>query len=331
MTIKYLSEIPEQVNLPPNEFLQWLGGTSIIKAGRGETVILTCLMHGNEPSGFYAFYDLLKKLKIKDELKKTVYFIFINVKAALSQPFFSIRFCEGQNDMNRIWENDGINNEQGEIVKQIKTFVREKNPELLVDFHNTTGNNPVYLLTPPGTEESLLREYSFFSDLILLHPGKGQLVGWCRKFYKCFLVECGKNTLEESHQRAKEVLRKVLIYSGAKEGVVETKDKVKVASDLKTVVLAPNTVIAFADENIGKDVVFRTDLDQLNTKQLSKGTFLGWVNKPGVIEHAKLEIKDKRLLLKEDATLTFLTTHPPAITKDCLGYFVDIKELVFSN
>ena len=104
MTLQYFSEIPEQINLEPQEFLKWLRTTSIIKAGQGEdSLILFCLMHGNEPSGFHAFHDLLKKLRVEDNLQKTVYFVFTNVKAALYGRGFEVRFTPDQSDMNRIW------------------------------------------------------------------------------------------------------------------------------------------------------------------------------------------------------------------------------------
>ena len=75
MNLKYFPEIPEQINLEPKEFLKWLGTTSIIKAGHGkESLVLFCLVHGNEPSGFYAFHDLLKKLKVEDNLQKNSLF-----------------------------------------------------------------------------------------------------------------------------------------------------------------------------------------------------------------------------------------------------------------
>jgi len=330
MTLKYFSEIPEQINLEAKEFLQWLGTTAIIKTGQGEeSIILFCLVHGNEPSGFYAFHDLLKKLRVKDNLQKTVYFVFTNVKAALYGSGFEIRFTSEQSDMNRIWLKEGRNEEQNQIVKELKQFIQEKKPRLVVDFHNTTGRNPVYLITPPNMDHSLLENYSFFTTFLSEDTEETMLVSWSGQFYESFLIECGQNTAEQSHLNAQEVLNRVLIYGKALEGEIIPQQKVWIAYNPDRVVVNSKNV-EISDENTGADAVFRTDLDLLNTKPLTKGTSLGYVNKENVINHSKLEVVDKKLLLKEDATLILLTTHIPAITATCLGYFVDVKEVTFS-
>tara|TARA_Y100000310_G_scaffold336738_1_gene422086 strand:- start:1213 stop:2202 length:990 start_codon:yes stop_codon:yes gene_type:complete len=329
MSLKYFSEIPEQINLEPKEFLQWLNTTSIIKAGSGEeSIILFCLVHGNEPSGFYAFHDLLKKLMIKDDLQKTVYFVFTNVKAALYGSGFEIRFTEDQSDMNRIWLEPGKNPEQNNLVEKLKTFIKEKNPQLVVDFHNTTGRNPVYLITLPKIDYDLLKKYSYFTTFLSEDTEQTMLISWAGNFTESFLIECGQNISPQSNLNAKEVLNRVLIYSKTKPGEIIPQEKVWLASHPDRVVVNSKN-IEISDENTGADVVFRTDLDLLNTKLLPKGTSLGFANKAGVINHPKLEVVDNKLILKEHATLILLTTHIPAITTTCLGYFVDVKEVEF--
>ena len=327
MSLKYFSEIPEQINLEPKEFLQWLNTTSIIKAGSGEEcVILFCLVHGNEPSGFYAFHDLLKKLKVEDNLQKKVYFVFTNVKAALYGDIFEIRFTPNQADMNRIWLSPGKNQEQDAIVSELKSFVKEKNPKLVVDFHNTTGRNPVYLITLPKIDYGRLKKYSYFTTFLSEDTEETMLISWAGQFCESFLIECGQNKSEQSHLNAKEILNRVLIYAGIVDGEIIPQKKVWIAYNPDRVVVNSKNV-AISDENTGEDAVFRTDLDLLNTKILPKGTSLGYVNKEGIIDHPKLEVIDNKLLLKEDSVLILLTTHIPAITATCLGYFVDVKEV----
>lgn len=330
MSLRYFPQIPDQIDLAPIEFLKWLGNTSIIKAGQGSSsIILLCLIHGNEPSGFYAFHDLLRKLKDKDELKKTVYFIFANVQAALHGNSFEIRFTEGQSDMNRIWTKEGINTNQNAIVSELKQFIQEKNPQLIVDFHNTTGKNPIYLITPPNINHNLLQEYSCFTTFLSEDTDLTMLISWSGQFYHSFLIECGQNTSDKSHQKAKELLEKVLIYGKAKDGELSFEKKVNVAYNPDRVVVNPAAEIEISNVNTGADIVFRKDLDDFNTNHLPLGSFLGWVNKPEMINHPKLEIINRKLLLKESATLILLTTHIPAIQKTCLGYFVNIKEHKF--
>ena len=329
MAVRYFETIPEQVNMEAEAFLKWMGKPSVIKAGNGEgCVMLFCLVHGNEPSGFYAFYELLRKLYQKDELEKEVYFVFVNLRAALHEPIFSKRYLEDESDMNRIWTKPGCSEEQNEVVAFLKKFIEEKKPKLLVDFHNTTGKNHVYLYLN-NLDMSKIKEYSYFADFIVYPLGENALIGKYEQGCLGFLVECGKNTEEASHKNAKEILDRVLIYAGAKEGKLEPSDKVKVAWEKERIIVDPEAEISFADENTGEDVVFRSDLDELNTITLPAGTKLGWVNKEGAIIHNKLDVVDKELILKEKATMILLTAQVEAIKKDCLGYFVEVEEVVF--
>ena len=265
MNLKYFSKIPEQINLEPKEFLQWLGKTSIIKAGSGEeSIVLFCLVHGNEPSGFYAFHNLLKKLKVEDNLQKTVYFVFTNVKAALHGNVFEIRYTKDQSDMNRIWLTAGKNDQQNLIVLELKFFIEEKKPKLVVDFHNTTGRNPVYLITPPNFNHDLLKNYSCFTKFLSEDTDHSMLISWASQFYESFLVECGRNVEEQSHLNAQELLDRILIYTGAKSGQLIPQQKVWIAYNPDRVVVNTKNV-EISDENTGADAVFRTDLDLLNT------------------------------------------------------------------
>ncbi|MBU0459830.1 MAG: succinylglutamate desuccinylase/aspartoacylase family protein [Nanoarchaeota archaeon] len=329
MPLQYFSKIPEQINLEPKEFLKWLGTTSVIKAGSGEeSLVLFSLIHGNEPSGFYAFHNLLKKLRVEDHLQKTVYFVFTNVEAALHGGIFELRFTADQSDMNRIWLSPGKNEEQNELVTELKQFIKEKTPQLIVDFHNTTGRNPVYLITPPNLDHHHLKNYSYFTTFLSEDTDLTMLISWANQFVESFLIECGQNVAEQSHLNAQELLQRVLIYGKAKAGEIIPQKKVWVAIHPERVVVNSDN-IAISDTNTGEDAVFRTDLDLLNTKPLPKGTSLGYINKPRIINHPKLEVINHELLLKEDATLILLTTHVPAIKATCLGYFVDVKEVEF--
>ena len=332
MPIQHFDQIPEQVHLEPKSFLQWLGKTSIIKAGHSSPcLVLFCLIHGNEPSGFYAFQELLKKLYSQDYLQKTVYFVFANVKAALSSIQFDIRFTEDQSDLNRIWENAGKNTEQNQIVEELKQFIKEKKPQLLVDFHNTSGSNPVYLITPPNFDHSLIQKYSYFSTRILEDNDGRMLISWSDKICPSFLIECGKNISPQSHCHAQEILEKVLIFSQAQAGQIFFPEKIQIASNPSTFFVKPGTEITIADHNTGTDLVLRTDLDKYNDQLLPAGFFFGWANKPGIVEHEKMAIIDNQLLLKTEAALILLTTSIPAIQKTCLGYFVDVEEIVLKK
>src|SRR3989338_6152199 len=115
--IKIFNSVPKEISLSPEEFLRYLNTTSVIKVEpqqktSSKPIVIGCLMHGNEPSGFYAVHEFLQNRAKQQKLQRTIYFLFLNPKAALTPPIFSTRHTDDESDMNRIWHDAGINIEQ---------------------------------------------------------------------------------------------------------------------------------------------------------------------------------------------------------------------------
>ncbi|MFC1741824.1 succinylglutamate desuccinylase/aspartoacylase family protein [Nanoarchaeota archaeon] len=328
--MKIYDTIPEQVNLGPIEFLKWLGEPSIITAGtEGPAIVMSCLIHGNEPSGFYAIHNLLKELYKEDFLKKKIYFIFVNIRAALQEPHFTKRHCDDESDMNRIWGNPGVSGKQNKDAEDIMGFLETKDLKLVLDFHNTTGDNPVFAITT-ALDAKNLGMCSFFCIVVFHKPGMKTFIEWSKKMCTSISVECGRNNIGQSHKNAEEVLIKTLVIAGAMDGKVEAKTSLKLAYD-PTLVETITEDIAFSEINTGEDLVLRPDLDKLNMITIPKGTHIGWQNKEGSITHPVLSTTDKKITTNQDCTFSMMTTVVDVIKKDTLGYVVKTKELQLSK
>jgi hypothetical protein len=281
-------------------------------------------MHGNEPSGFYAVHKLLQRLHKADFLQKKVYFIFLNMRAALYEPIFSKRHCDDEADMNRIWERPGKNQGQNSIVKHVKEFILKEEPEMILDFHNTTGNNPLFAIAT-GREKETLKFCSFFSDVIFCDIGKDTLIDWAKQHCMSITVECGRNNDPESHARADDVLKRALILGGAVEGDLEPHENIHLLHSPELVDVFTDD-ISFSETNTGKDLVLRPDLDRMNTIEIPKGTFIGWENKQGSIKSSVLDINDNTITTNQDCTFSMMTTVVDVIRKDTLGYVVKTEQ-----
>lgn len=320
--MRFFDSIPEEVKLSHEEFLKFLGEPSIVKiqGKTDECVVISSLIHGNEPSGFFAMQNFLKQTR---ELDKTVFFVFFNIRASLTRPFFTTRHCDDESDLNRVW-GDAIGSEgQKSLIEEMKNFFLEKKPQFYFEFHNTTGNNPVFVPTPT-LDSDVLRVASVFSDLILHYPSKDTLIGWLESKCCSLAIECGKNALEQSHHNAEEVLKKALVLSGCIKGSLEYKDEMKILCRPDKISVDNQATIDISDENTGADLVLRKDIDELNLKEIPADFFLGFVNK-NVIEHEKLYIMNNELRTKQPCMFLMLTAIPDVIRKDALGYFVDVN------
>lgn len=327
MTLNHLTEIPPQVDLPALDFLKWLNQTTIISTGNGTpSIAICCLMHGIEPSGYFAVHKLLQKLRKNNPLTKQVHFIFANVPAALEGEPFSHRHCDNEDDMNRIWDKPGTNKKQNQLINELKTFLTSAQPGLFIDFHNTTGHNPVFAPVP-SLDEDTLNKAACLTDFLIYIPWESTSIGWCKRLCTSICVETGKHDEEQSHRKADELLTNALIIGGALPGTLEPATTLRIGHDPEKISVDPNASIAFNEENTGEDLVLRPDIDTLNCKPLPAGTFLGWVNEPGATSHDKLDIKNKKLTTKEDLTFIMLTKQRDVIKKDSWGYIVPIKPM----
>ena len=273
MEVKVFDIIPTEISKDPQEFLSFLGGPAIINAGPDteENVIVSCLMHGNEPSGYFAVHKILQKISKQHNLKKKVQFVFMNVRAALEGETFSHRFCDDESDMNRIWGVPGTNSDQNNVVKFMMNFIEKSKPELLVDLHNTTGSNPVFAITN-SFEKETLEAAAVASNIIWLHSSKSTLSKWATNICPSITIECGKNIDPRSDDNAVTVLRNLLIHFGALEGTTEPNENIRLLYEAEPIEVKTHDIYV-ADENSGHDIVLMNNIEGFNTVELNnRGT-----------------------------------------------------------
>lgn len=333
MEVKVFDIIPTEIQKNAEDFLRFLGGPAIINAGPNtdENVFISCLMHGNEPSGYFAVHKILQKISKQHHLKKKVHFAFMNVRAALEGEMFSHRFCDDEQDMNRVWGAGSDNASQDRIVKFMMNFIEKNEPELVVDIHNTTGSNPVFAIINSLDKESI-KAAAVASEIIWSHSGSNTIINWSKDICPSIGVECGKNIDPLSDDNAVTVLRNLLIHFGALEGEVQPKQNIRLLYEAEPIKVDTHDIYV-ADENSGHDMVLINNIEGFNTVELNPGTKLGWVNKPNIINNSAVEVVDRILKVRSACTFILITTCLDAIDKDALGYrakqkLVSLQEII---
>jgi hypothetical protein len=112
---------------------------------------VSCLLHGNEPSGFQAMVEVLRR---GERFPFDLWVLIGNVRAATEQGLYAHRHLDDQEDFNRVWGLGPADTDQRRAAAAILAELRDANLEAAVDIHNNSGRNPFYAiltqLTPAG-------------------------------------------------------------------------------------------------------------------------------------------------------------------------------------
>ena len=105
--------------------------------------LIACLMHGNEPSGFQAVVDLLRR---GDRFPFDLWVLIGNVRAAIQDGLYAHRHLDDQEDFNRVWDVGPATTRMRRGAAAILEELRSADLEAAVDLHNNSGRNPYYAI-----------------------------------------------------------------------------------------------------------------------------------------------------------------------------------------
>jgi hypothetical protein len=288
--------------------------------------LITCLLHGNEDSGYRAVLDLLRE---GSHHPFDLWVLIGNVRAASTGGWFAHRYLDDQEDFNRVWGLEPQTTRMRRAAAEILAILRhEADLECAVDVHNNTGDNPFYAILPRWSPEGL-HLAAVCSDLMLLwnlrtHTLMEALTDRC----PAIALECGRAGVAAHAVFAREALDRVLAadFDGALQRpseIYEMRARVTVRSEVH---------FAFGGPLSGElDLVLHPGLDGYNYGMLLAGTELGRVS-PGAamplcatdqhgvdVTHRYLRVRDDgALVVTEDLTPVMMVTTVRQTRQDCL-------------
>jgi hypothetical protein len=113
--------------------------------------LVSCLLHGNEPAGFRAMVEVLRR---GERYPFDLWVLIGNVRAATEQGLFAHRHLDGQEDFNRVWDGGPAGpgaSDTRRCAAAMLDELRSADLEAAVDIHNNTGRNPYYAVLPEPT------------------------------------------------------------------------------------------------------------------------------------------------------------------------------------
>ncbi|AFV00285.1 hypothetical protein [Simiduia agarivorans] len=277
-----------QVPADAGQFLHSLGGAVAIEHRVDDTLpwcVVSVLVHGNEPSGFFACHQLLKA-GFKPAWNTA--WVISSVRAARTAPEFTHRHLPGEYDLNRRFGVHPIDDPVTALAFDMTDYIRERQPRWVLDIHNTSGRGPAFGVAVANSQAIASLLAPFTDRLIVTHLVVGSLM---EQNFNCPVVtlECGGSADPAAHSCAVLGLRQLL----ASPALSASPSQLTLYQHPVRVQLRAGLSLAYGDSACpGAVLTLRSDLEQLNCVTAHPGTCFGWLQSP--LADALSAVNDQR-------------------------------------
>ncbi len=294
---------------------------------RTDTLFVSVLLHGNEPTGFLALQRLLQKYH-QQTLPRPLSLFFGNTQAAR----LMLRRLDGQPDFNRVWPGTLLpESPERRWAEQIVAVMRERKLFASIDIHNNTGLNPHYACLNK-LDNDYLQLGALFGRLLVhfTHP-KGTQSAAFAELCPAVTLECGRPDQQHGTEHAFEFLDSCLHLTEIPAQSINKNDVALYHTVAQITVPDPMT-FSFSDESA--NLYLSHELERLNFTDLPAGARLGKINHSRLPVLAKNESGEdvtsqffaneaQHLVLTRPAMPSMLTLDERVIRQDCLCYLME--------
>ncbi|HWH33048.1 MAG TPA: succinylglutamate desuccinylase/aspartoacylase family protein [Egibacteraceae bacterium] len=235
---------------------------------------VSCLLHGNEDSGYRAVLRLLRRRPVFDF---DVWVFIGNVRAAHQHGWFAHRYLDDQEDFNRVWGVAERTTRMRQCAAAVLQELSGAPLEAALDIHNNTGANPPYAIVPVPTQQA--QALAATCSVMVVHWNRRAhtLMEALSALCPAVSVECGLPGIEEHHRYAEGALARFLAVEDPTTGPVPE----RVFELLATVHVRREVAFAFGGPLTDElDLVLAAGLDGHNFGTMPAGAVLGHV-RPG--------------------------------------------------
>lgn len=324
------------LDLEPRAFLRELGGPTWMRLpGTGDEPAraVATLLHGDESTGVHALLAVLRRWRPS---AFDLHLVIFNVEAALAGPGFAHRYLDHQEDGNRVWGLGDPTSAERRAADGILGDLLDGPLAMLVDLHNTTGDNPFHAVVPSEEPAVVNLATRFTTTLLRWNLRNGTLMEAVTERAPAVAVECGLAGRRTSLAFATDGLRRAF---GPPLETVQVVGDHDLLGDLLRVAVDPDVRIRFgADLDDEVDLVLPPDGDAANLLEVAPGHVLGRV-RPGtscplrVVDAAGRDVTGERLTVTPHGEVVTRQPQVPvmmvrtvaAARKDCLCYLASVQ------
>lgn len=295
--------------------------------------IASVLVHGNEPSGFFAAHKFLKRHLQQDseQTLTNLAIVVASVRAARHEPQFTHRHIPGEFDLNRRFGFHESHDNVTELAKNIREYIVARQPQYVVDLHNTSGNGPAFAVSVNDTPVARQLTSLFADDLVVTRLVVGSLM---EQSLGCpiITIECGGAQMSEAHRIAFDGLSR-FAFTTSLEGTdasdiqvyhhpVRVKALPGISLDHKTT----------HDDDV--DITLDKTIERYNFGVTNAGDQLGWLNRnireclTAINDHGDemvdnfFKVENDKLIVRRKLRLFMATGRTDIALSDCLFYAV---------
>ncbi len=328
--IKQIDSLPEDLlNAAPQDLHQILPEPTLIhlSGSHKEPLFISVQLHGNEPTGFLAVKQLLKKYQ-NQPLPRSISLFLGNTEAASK----NMRRLDGQPDFNRIWPGTELpESAETHMAQEIVNIMQQRNVFASIDVHNNTGLNPHYACINK-LDNSFLQLASLFGRLIVyfLYP-KGVQSAAFAEICPAVTLECGRPGQQYGVEHAFEFLNSCLHLTELSSNPVHNQD-IDLFHTVAQVKIKPDYNFSFQQPDA--DLLLSQDIERMNFTEISAGTQFGTINNSHLPLMAQDEqgndvtkkffaVDNKELHVTRSTMPSMLTLDERVIRQDCLCYLME--------
>ncbi len=299
---------------------------------RPEPLFISVMLHGNEPTGFFALIALLKKYW-QQTLPRALSLFFGNTLAA-SQ---NLRRLEQQPDFNRIWPGTTLPiSSETLMAQEIVDTMQARQVFASIDVHNNTGLNPHYACIN-SLDADFLQLARLFGRLVVYftHPKGVQSAAFAR-LCPAVTLECGRPGQRYGVDHTLEFLDSCLHLTDFPEQAIHAQD-IDLFHTVAQVKVRDN--IDFSFQNSASDLLLNNDLERFNFAEVASGTVFGKVKANQLapllvyndlgeeVGHEFFSVDNQQLQLIRPSMPSMLTFDEKIIRQDCLCYLMERIQL----
>ena len=329
-----INGIPEGLlDLESSQLANVLDGPTLIHLDgrRDDTLFVSALLHGNEPTGWEAVRRLLKEYDAgggNKPLPCNLSLFIGNVAAAQA----GLRRLDGQPDYNRVWPGgEQTDNPEAGMMQLVIDSMMQRNLFASIDIHNNTGINPHYGCVNV-IDNRFLRLALLFSRLVIyfIRPAGVQSLAMAQHC-PAVTIEAGKVGDESGIEHTRQFIDACLHLSELSDESLHH-EELDLFHTVATVRIPQGVDFDFEDSE--RTVSFYRELERFNFSELPEGTAWGEVsdsdlpleviseNGNSVVE--RFFVNDGGLLKNRVPVMpSMLTSDHRVIEQDCLCYLME--------
>jgi len=338
---------PHAIGATAMEFLHRLQGPTCIHVtgrDRGRCRVVATLLHGNEPSGLFALFELLR-LGLRPAVNLLCF--IPSVDAAKRAPGFAHRMLPDCKDLNRCFgdprQHSTGDTEADRIAREMMALIDQARPECVVDIHNTSGSSPSFGISTVMAPRHCALIALFTQRIIITELRLGSLMERTRSDMPIVTIECGGAENRESTLLAGEGLTryfslKNVFETGSTGPAGPAEMSLEYFHHPMRLELAEGSAIAYGERGLVEDgVTLLPSVENHNFGHVCADTPLGFVagelgdnlrlrtdggaGAGAVGDYFRLE--RGRLYPRRRLKLFMVTTNPEIARKDCMFYLTE--------